>query len=64
MPNLAAYTEMMIKIHREEVVSLRRQLGAGMLFGAGARLDIKRRIAQNDRLVTRWLERLKRLRKG
>jgi hypothetical protein len=41
MPNLAAYTEMMIDIHRQEVISQRRQL----VHTANGRLDVKRRIA-------------------
>jgi hypothetical protein len=62
MPNLAAYTEMMIEVHRNEVISLRRQLRPEMLFTADDRLDIKRRIAESERWVARWLGRLRRLR--
>jgi len=62
MPNLAAYTEMMIDIHRKEVTSLRRQIAPGMLLTADGRLDVKRRVAESEGWVKRWAGRLKQLR--
>ena len=53
LPNLAAYTEMMIDIHRQEVISQRRQL----VHTANGRLDVKRRIADAERWVNALSER-------
>jgi hypothetical protein len=58
MPNLAAYTEMMIDIHRQEVISLRRRL----VLTANDRPDVKRRIADAEQWVRRWVELPKHLR--
>ena len=62
MPNLAAYTEMMIDIHRQEVISQRRQLGPGMLLAADGRLDVKRRIIEAEQWLARWVKWLRQLR--
>jgi hypothetical protein len=62
MPNLAAYTEMMIDIHRQEVISQRRQLGRGMLLASDGRLDVERRIIEAEQWLARWVKWLRQLR--
>jgi hypothetical protein len=54
MPNLT-HEEWSIRYHRDEIDSLRRQMGPGMLLTADGRLDIERRIAENEQWLERWL---------
>ena len=56
MPNLTQ-EEWSIRYHRDEIDSLRRQMGPGMLLTADGRLDIERRITENEQWLERWLER-------